>query len=410
MNGRLIKSQALSTALEEGYHTLLGKGRFPVAVVNLFLPGDEIDVNIHPSKLEIKINDFEVIRQAIITYVRDALWQAAISKNAFLAEEYRPKVRDNTLYTFTVAGTEENKQIPPEAKAIEEIPDEKQEKNDNKQTYQNLAEIKKKLLAKEQESEQEIFIDNKREIYPSETVPKPAAENIPLKQEGLFLEMPEAAKPPKNVAVLKNPPQAEVKVKNIIGLTLLGQLNNSFILAQNKEGLFIIDQHTLHERILYERFRRMVEEREIISENLLMPVMVQLSPKEESTLLICIVQLRDLGFIIEEFGERSYLLRAVPQGIAKDADLKQLLLDLINDLGAEKSITAAVLKENVINQAACKSAVKANAHLSETEMLALLTQLDLVENAHTCPHGRPIFYKISMSELYSIFKRGTYHE
>lgn len=409
VNGRLIKSQALSTALEEGYHTLLGKGRFPVAVVNLFLPGDEIDVNIHPSKLEIKINDFEVIRQAIITYVRDALWQAAISKNAFLAEEYRPKVRDNTLYTFTVAGTEENKQIPPEAKAIEEIPDEKQGKNDNKQTYQNLAEIKKKLLAKE-EKEQEIVSEDKQEIHHSTTAPKPLTENTPLKQDGLFLETAEVAKPPKNVAMLKDPPQKEVKVKDISGLTLLGQLNNSFILAQNKEGLFIIDQHTLHERILYERFRQMVEEREIISENLLMPVMVQLSPKEESTLLICIVQLRDLGFIIEEFGERSYLLRAVPQGIARDADLKQFLIDLINDLGAEKSITAAVLKENVINQAACKSAVKANAHLSETEMLALLTQLDLVENAHTCPHGRPIFYKISMSELYSIFKRGTYHE
>lgn len=91
-------------------------------------------------------------------------------------------------------------------------------------------------------------------------------------------------------------------------------------------------------------------------------------------------------------------------------DLKALLLDLLADLEAEKNITPAVLKENLINQTACKGAVKANAHLTTEDMLTLLSRLDQVENAHTCPHGRPIFYKISMSELYAIFKRGSYHE
>lgn len=411
VNGRLIKSQALSCALEEGYHTLLGKGRFPIALVKLSLPGNEVDVNIHPSKLEIKINEFETLRQAIVTYVRDALWQAAISKNAFLLDEYRPKEREQTSYTVNTekaAASEEN-EINPVVRTTAEESDREAENNFSEAfTYQKLPEIKKKLLAKEQEAAESAVA--KEENIGSTSPMAKLQENIYTKQDGLFLETDRAAKAQKSVAVLKNPPQSTVKVKEIAHLTLLGQLNNSFILAQNKDGLFIIDQHTLHERILYEHFRQMVDNKEIISENLLMPLMVQLSPKEESLLLVCIVQLRDLGFVLEEFGDRSYLIRAVPQGLAKEADLKQLLLDLLADLEREKNITPAVLKENVINQAACKSAVKANARLSEEEMLSLLMQLDLVENAHTCPHGRPIFYKISMSELYAIFKRGTYHE
>ena len=115
-----------------------------------------------------------------------------------------------------------------------------------------------------------------------------------------------------------------------------------------------------------------------------------------------------MGFVIEEFGDRSYLLRAVPQGLAQGEDLSELIIDLIEDLGEEKNISFSRLKEAVINQAACKAAVKARQKLDEKEMLALLSQLNQVANAHTCPHGRPIFYKITMRELYNIFKRGAY--
>lgn len=427
INGRVIKSTALNNALEEGYHTLLGKGRFPVALVKLELPGDEIDVNIHPAKLEIKINDFEPVKQAIIMYVRDALWQAAISKNAFLPEKYRPKTEDKTPYTAKVINITETSSTAETAVNLEPRQTEsvqmketllkesmRAEKIENfDHTYPKLPEIKKKLAAEEEMRERRESIAEKAE----ETVELPikaSAKNAPqetFKQDSMFMETSaQAANKAENVAVLKTPPKKEFKVKDVTSLSLIGQLNNSFILAQNKDGLFIIDQHTLHERILYEQFKKTVEEKEIISENLLLPVMVNLTPKEESTLILCIIELRDLGFVIEEFGERSYLIRAIPQGLPKDMDLKALLLDLLADLEAEKNITPAVLKENLINQTACKGAVKANAHLTTEDMLTLLSRLDQVENAHTCPHGRPIFYKISMSELYAIFKRGSYHE
>lgn len=396
VNGRLIKSSALSLCLEEGYHTLLSKGRFPIAVVNLTLPGEQIDVNIHPSKLEIKINDFDSLKKALVEYVRDALWQAGISKNAFLLEDYRPKNTTNESFVAHLPLQEPPYGAKVEARSVSGTLSAKGE-------YPSLAEIKKKISAKEQ------FLEKNDSLKKEELPPEKAQDTkLPL-QKQLFTAN-SASNIAKNgqVAAFKQAETESAKVKDLEGLTLLGQLNNSFILAQNKEGLYIIDQHTLHERILYERFSREVENQSIISENLLIPVNFNLTPKQENIFIQYIVQLRDLGFVIEDFGERSYLLRAVPMGLAHSDNLNELIWDLIEDLGAEKNITMAVLKEAVINQAACKGAIKAREKLDEKEMLDLLAALDKVDNAHTCPHGRPIFYKISMSELYGIFKRGAY--
>ena len=392
VNGRLIKSQALSMSLEQGYHTLLAKGRFPIAVVMLDLPGEQIDVNIHPSKLEIKIDDFDTVKNAIVEYTGDALWQASISKNAFLLEDYRPA--DNSAEGYVASFPAKN-ELSDSAFNIEN-----EEKN--KTEYASLEEIKQKILAKE------VILPNEmpkqEQSLPNDLPEKPL--DLP---KTLFTtnEMQGKSKT-EQIATFKTKPKEIVQVKDIDGLTLLGQLNNSFILAQNKEGLYIIDQHTLHERILYEKFLKEAEEKQIVSEGLLIPVTFNLTPKQEAVFIQCVITLRDLGFVIEEFGDRSYLLRAVPQGLAQSDELAQLVVDVIEDLGEEKNISISRLKEAVINQAACKAAVKARQKLDEKEMLALLSQLNLVANAHTCPHGRPIFYKISMKELYNIFKRGAY--
>ena len=392
VNGRLIKSTALSLSLEQGYHTLLAKGRFPIGVVILDLPGEQIDVNIHPSKLEIKIDDFDTVKNAIVEYTGDALWQASISKNAFLLEDYRPA--DNSAEGYVASFPTKN-ELSDSAFNIEN-----EEKN--KTEYASLEEIKQKILAKE------VILPNEmpkqEQSLPNDLPEKPL--DLP---KTLFAtnEMQGKSKT-EQIATFKTKPKEIVQVKDIDGLTLLGQLNNSFILAQNKEGLYIIDQHTLHERILYEKFLKEAEEKQIVSEGLLIPVTFNLTPKQEAVFIQCVITLRDLGFVIEEFGDRSYLLRAVPQGLAQSDELAQLVVDVIEDLGEEKNISISRLKEAVINQAACKAAVKARQKLDEKEMLALLSQLNLVANAHTCPHGRPIFYKISMKELYNIFKRGAY--
>jgi DNA mismatch repair ATPase MutL len=193
-------------------------------------------------------------------------------------------------------------------------------------------------------------------------------------------------------------------------LSVIGQLNNAFILAQNEEGLYIIDQHTCHERILYEKFMREEAEKAQLSQPLLIPVTITLSAQQDAVLMEHIFTLRDFGFIIEHFGDRSYLLRSLPLGLHDLPDADRFFIDLLHDLESQKTVTPAMIKEKLLITASCKGAVKANWPLTEIEMKTLLYDLAQVENAHTCPHGRPIIYKITMQELYKIFKRGTYHE
>ena len=199
-------------------------------------------------------------------------------------------------------------------------------------------------------------------------------------------------------------------MKGIQNLTVIGQLNNAFILAQNEEGLYIIDQHTCHERILYEKFMREEAEKTQLSQPLLIPVTITLSAQQDAVLMEHIFTLRDFGFIIEHFGDRSYLLRSLPLGLHDLPDADRFFFDLLHDLESQKTVTPAMIKEKLLITASCKGAVKANWPLTEIEMKTLLYDLAQVENAHTCPHGRPIIYKITMQELYKIFKRGTYHE
>ena len=187
-------------------------------------------------------------------------------------------------------------------------------------------------------------------------------------------------------------------------------MNHAFILAQNAEGLYIIDQHTCHERILYEKFMREEAEKAQLSQPLLIPVTVTLSAHQDAVLMEHIFTLRDLGFVIEHFGDRSYLLRSLPLGLHDLPDADRFFMDLLHDLETQKNITPAWIKEKLLITASCKGAVKANWPLTDIEMKTLLYDLSQVENAHTCPHGRPIIYKITMQELYKIFKRGTYHE
>ena len=373
VNGRLIKSAELTQALEEGYYTLIAKGRFPIALVKLQLPGQDLDVNVHPAKTEIKINRFDLLQPKLVEQFKDALWEASITKNAFLPPDQ-------------VVGWQ-----PPKAE----------------QTEKKL-ETKEKII-----TQKEIVPEIKKEQVKQEklfTLPAVAEQTVQEEaisyQGPLFTEKQAAIK--QEIKKSETPKQElKVTVKELEDITLLGQLNNSFIIAQNKQGLLIIDQHTCHERILYERFMAEENNKASLTEGLLIPVTVHLTPQQDSVLIKHIFTLRNLGFVVENFGERCYLIRSIPFGLQAE-EIENFFIDLLDDLGRSKNVSQATLKEKILITASCKGAVKANWKLNEQEMLTLLHDLAQVENAHTCPHGRPIIYQISMTELYKIFKRGSY--
>ncbi len=426
VNGRLVKSVELSQTLEESYYTLIAKGRFPIAVLKLTLPGSELDVNVHPAKTEIKINGYEQLKPKIIEVLKDALWEANITKNAFLPETVAPAAYQTKKTSVAQIVQQQEKDLVKTENSIEAQNLQKKQSN-----IPNQEEVSGILYdATETIKNNQSIVAEPEKLYQwrtEELYTEPAVKTVSVSQEELFSEednpskiqeinenlnhsqLTEKLKQKKEIKAVLKQENETVQLKDINNLSVIGQLNNSFILAQNAEGLYIIDQHTCHERILYEKFMKAEAQKEMISQPLLIPVTVTLSAQQDSVLMQNIFTLRELGFVLENFGDRCYLLRSLPLGLNDLPNVEEFFLDLLHDLSEQKEVTAAVIKEKLLITASCKGAVKAHWPLTDIEMRTLLHDLSQVENAHTCPHGRPIVYKITMAELYKIFKRGSYH-
>ena len=426
VNGRLVKSVELSQTLEESYYTLIAKGRFPIAVLKLTLPGSELDVNVHPAKTEIKINGYEQLKPQIIEILKDALWEANITKNAFLPETVAPAAYQIEKASVAQIVQQQEKDLVKTENSIEAQNLQKKQSNiPNREEVSGILYDTTETIKNNQSivaDPEKLYQWKTEEIYT-----EPAAKTVSVSQEELFSEkdnsskiqeknenlshdqLTEKLKQKKEMKTVLKQENETVRLKGINNLSVIGQLNNSFILAQNAEGLYIIDQHTCHERILYEKFMKAEAQKEMISQPLLIPVTVTLSAQQDSVLMQNIFTLRELGFVLENFGDRCYLLRSLPLGLNDLPNVEEFFLDLLHDLSAQKEVTAAVIKEKLLITASCKGAVKAHWPLTDIEMRTLLHDLSQVENAHTCPHGRPIVYKITMAELYKIFKRGSYH-
>ena len=418
VNGRLIKSNELSQTLEESYYTLIPKGRFPIAIVQLTIPGSELDVNIHPAKTEIKINGFEQLKPKMIDVLKDALWEANITKNAFLPESIAPdahripeRVEEKPVFVQSVSTNKQENRVLSDSKKEEARP--KVYGSTASQIQNSLADVVAEPEKLYQIKPQQIQTKSEENVKQKLTVSQDKLfKNVDKSANYTELKTKEVSKgvtdEKENIPVAVQ--ETENKDENLISqLSVIGQLNDAFILAQNAEGLYIIDQHTCHERILYEKLMKEAAEQTQISQPLLIPVTVTLSAQEDAILMQHIFTLRDLGFVVENFGERTYLLRSLPLGLHDLSDADRFFLDLLHDLEQQKTVNRAVILEKLLVTASCKGAVKANWKLTEIEMKTLLYDLSQVENAHTCPHGRPIIYKITMQELYKIFKRGTYH-
>ncbi|SMB95095.1 DNA mismatch repair protein MutL [Desulfonispora thiosulfatigenes DSM 11270] len=367
INGRLIKSKELSKSLEDAYHTFLPKGRFPIALLDFTLPFNELDVNIHPTKLNVKIYNLDFLVSKLTSLIKDTLNKTnLIEFNDYIYQNLNDNYasEDNNFLSM------EEENIP--VKAIFKEPE--------INYYQDDFNLKDSLL-------------DPINIKPEKDIAKPEEQFIHFREKD------------KQASFTEN---TEVKVKDIPNLKPLAQLNDTFILAQNQEGLFIIDQHTCHERILYERFMKEDAEKTILSESLLIPITLNLTAKQEGILIKNILTLNKLGFIVEHFGTRAFVIRALPLDL-KIKNIEQFFLDLIDEIGEYSKNNYNVLREKVLIMASCKGAIKAKQKLNNEEILFLLSELAKVDNPHTCPHGRPIIHHISMKHLYKTFRRGEFN-
>lgn len=388
VNERLIDSKELDQIIDEAVYTLVPKGRFLICVLKLTLPTFNIDVNIHPSKKIIKFKNIDEWKSTLINLLKEELWLSRLSvpfsvsptdSNFCLQQQTAKKVVTPQKLNFAHKAAEEDRTT------VSTI--------DNS----TVNDVEEKI------SEASFSLQIAEPVVKYDKMPVVASNNS---------SNSEAIKAVADIKENKDDDikdQTSLQQSNLPDLEYIGQLNQTFILAQDRENLYIIDQHTLHERILYEEFMKAFNQKKIVKQPLLHPVKIHVSPLQEAALIRHIFTLDKLGFTVERRDALSYEIVAVPVLLSSHNDLTLLFTDLLDDLQKDETINGlAQVNEERIIMASCKAAVKAHYKLTESEIRYLFEELSKLDNPHTCPHGRPIVMNISMNELYLFFKRGSF--
>jgi len=340
VNGRYIRNRTISRAVEDAYKTFLPIHKYPIVILNLTINPDEIDVNVHPTKTEIRFSKEKDLYLLVFQTISQALKTNILIPQVQVEEKGEVK---------------ENKFLPLELDLQVEKKAEK---------IQNKEEIKEAFTS-----------------YPSNSL---VSKTIVETREKEIIPLP---------------------TKKLPIMNIIGQLRRTFILAEGEDGLFILDQHAAHERILYEQFKASRQKREIISQSLLIPIMLELTTKERAVWCELEKILSEVGFLIENFGGNSYLIREIPS-FAKDKDVLPLIREIIDyflQTGQEKEKNH--WQEKALITMSCRMAIKAGDNLDKREMQELLAMLENTGNPYTCPHGRPTLLDFSWLQLEENFKR-----
>ena len=394
INGRYIKNYLLSKAILAGYHTLLPIGRYPIAMVNIEMDPLLVDVNVHPSKLEVRLSKeqelMELITNAIIAvFKKETLIPAAV-------EEKKPKVK---VQSEQVAFSLESGYQPPSRKEKQVIANYTQSiREERVHEWEKTAvptisadsfavKIEEEQVNRGEESVEAVDVTVSPSEVPIAYVEDNAEESITEATEVESIHQDEY-----------------VKQSRIPMMYPIGQLHGTYILAQNENGLYMIDQHAAQERIKYEYFRDKVGEVSQELQDMLVPITVQYSTDESIKLRENMELLQEVGIFLEDFGHNAFIIRSHPQWFPQ-GDEQEIAESIIDQLLQMKKVDIKKLREEAAILMSCKASIKANHHLRQDEIAALLEQLRYSSDPFTCPHGRPIIIHYSTREIEKMFKR-----
>ena len=376
INGRIIRSLFLSRALEEGYHTLIPTKLHPVVVLHLHVPPSEYDVNVHPTKMDVRFKS----EQALSPFISQAVYQTQINSKPLPSFQKQLPSTHETKTAFSLKNSPRS--------VVSVVLGNPKGGGQSRETVAPLSfeQPRFSLPAPEQPRVLESPIGN---IPGQKDSVKSSAQVEHLTQNS----------PPSGVDTITEPEDI------LAHIWPLAQLFNTYILATDGEILLMIDQHAAHERINYERLLAEFRQVEHSSQALLIPLPIEFTLQEEQVVLENLWNLTEMGFILEQFGARTYLLRGVPvQTGTVQAD--RLLRQFIEEVLQKNSTpTIEKLLEEWIYLLACKESIKAQDSLSLLEMEQLIALLSQSQNPYTCPHGRPTMVKMTRPELEKRFYR-----
>ncbi|MCL5773327.1 MAG: DNA mismatch repair endonuclease MutL [Firmicutes bacterium] len=341
LNSRLIKSPYISQAVQEGYHPLLTEGRFPLFVLFLKIDPAMVDVNVHPTKSEVRFSRARDIFRCVETGIKKALTEARIT-------------------------------IDPEGKA--------------------LYEFEKQGLAVEEE---ELILDLLAKGYNQEP-----SQYAPIHGESF------AAAESSHFETFRAIAEENANYKIAGRMIPLARIKDTYILASDGKEILIIDQHTAHERINYEKLKKNVASGGK-SQGLLVPAVIEANRLQAEIIKENIDFLKSLGFDIEVFGEKDFLLRSIPS-IAIRRDASKLIKDIVSEIEEEKESSALHdMREKLIKSVACRSSIMSGEKIKKEEVDSILESLKDIENSSFCPHGRPAVIRLNVKDLDRLFRRNS---
>jgi DNA mismatch repair protein MutL len=362
VNRRLVRDRLVLHALTEAYRNILPAGVFPVALIFLDLPSSEVDVNVHPSKAEVRFRNGNFVHDL----VRDSALQALKSARPIAAFP-----------------------LPKQAPAAEASPVPPAE--------QGSGSYLRRQPGPAHPAEAGRF-------QLSAPRPQPSTEYLPLAEAALSTYAPP---PPESWSVPCPTATAAESQRGELPTDLqpLGQIQSSFIVATNPEGLWIIDQHVAHERVLFERHLRRRQSSKVEGQRLLLPIVVDLGPEQRVTFQNVAEELAANGFEVEPFGQGSIAVKAAPADIGAD-HVEKLVREILETLGQEaRGLSLDELRRRIAASVACHAAIKINMPLDQEKMGWLLAELSKTDCPMTCPHGRPVVLRYDMKEIQKAFKR-----
>ena len=411
VNNRYIKNKTIVAAVENAFKSFSTVNKFPFFVLFIDLSPDSIDVNIHPTKAEIKFKDERVIYKRVFDAVHSALKEDIFNSfkvdNKFEIEEVVEEIKldlDSESNTPSISEPASSNKIEPSIKDVY-----------NKVT---IYDVKKEedLYNKLKQLNRDKNINNYNYKQPEN---KTVSEDLNMSsiKENSNLEttyntnseiIKNTSLSDNNSIDIKSSEESTLKqsepTPKFPNLRIIGQFRKTYILAEYLDTLYIIDQHVAHEKILFEKYVKDIENKEIVVQRLLIPCIIDLSLDDFECYKENIHVFTDSGFVIEEFGGNTIALKEVPYFLGK-LDAKNFLLSIIDNLknlGSGKTVDVQVQK---IATMACKAAVKANDYLTQIEMEKLISDLRYLDNPFNCPHGRPIIIKFTEYELEKRFRR-----
>ncbi len=384
INARYVKSKVLAKAIEDGYKQYVMQHKFPFVVLHFSMPAEEVDVNVHPTKMEVRFSDEQYVYKTVMQNIISTFRSKELIVNATFGKDTKESKKDSMPVYDKVKNDLGIPAAEPVKKAAPFVVDFSEEKE-----AKPIIKVSEQAIVVKEPALEETY-----------KVKEPAKIDV---------QVPETTKPLENIQIIEATQSTLFEEQFLTQKAketykILGQIFGTYWIVGYADRMYLIDQHAAHEKVKYERLVKAIAEKQVLTQSIMPPVILQTSAKEEQVVLEHMNAFLQMGFEIEEFGDHAFCLRAVPVDLY-GCSYQELFRELMDEMMDGPLTGAPEVVMNKLASMACKAAVKGNMKISHTEAVKLIDELLTLENPYHCPHGRPTIISMTKQEIEKKFKR-----